>query len=315
MSADVLVSVQASPRDRDSWLALATEVESRGFQGLYAGDHPGSAASPFVALASAAAVTERIRLGTCVLNAGLWEPLTLANQVATLDVVSGGRAVLGVGAGHTPQEWISTGRSFPTSGERIEHMVELVETTTALLGGRTVSHRGRHFTLADAMLADPRPLQSRIPLLVGGNATRLLKFAAQHADIVGVTGAGRTLSDGHHHEVDWTPSGLARIAKTIRSAAGVSNASPELEALVQHVEITNDSTAVARRLTEHIVGASVNDLLSAPFVWIGTVGEIRDRIQEHWASLGLRRYVIRPPAIRAALSIIDMSHQRFPRGG
>ena len=77
-------------------------MERAGFDGLYIGDHPGSGPAPFVALAAAAAVTERIQLGTCVLNAGVWDPVTLAGEVATLDVLSGRRAVLGVGAGHTP---------------------------------------------------------------------------------------------------------------------------------------------------------------------------------------------------------------------
>ncbi|MDP1807252.1 MAG: LLM class flavin-dependent oxidoreductase, partial [Acidimicrobiales bacterium] len=123
------VSVQASPRDRASWLALAVDVEAAGFAGLYVSDHPGSGPAPFVALAAAAAVTERIQLGTCVLNAGVWEPMRLATEVATLDVVSGGRAVLGVGAGHTPSEWTSTGRPYPLAAERVDRMEELVTLT------------------------------------------------------------------------------------------------------------------------------------------------------------------------------------------
>ena len=111
----VRVSVQAGPSNRSSWLELARSVEDGGYHALYAADHPGTSPSPFVALAAAAAVTERIELGTCVVNAGLWEPLALANAVSTLDLVSDGRAIVGVGAGHTPQEWTSSGRSFPSS--------------------------------------------------------------------------------------------------------------------------------------------------------------------------------------------------------
>lgn len=177
----VRVSVQASPRDRASWLALVAEVEHAGFDGLFVGDHPGSGPAPFVALAAAAAVTERIQLGTCVLNAGVWDPVALACEVATLDVVSGGRAVLGVGAGHTPQEWTATGRPYPSPGERVDRMAELVDATQALLRGESVSHRGNHFTLVDAVLADPRPVRDRVPLMVGGNGTRVLRFAAQRA--------------------------------------------------------------------------------------------------------------------------------------
>jgi len=127
----VRVSVQASPREAPSWLALATEVERAGFDGLYVGDHPGSGPAPFVALAAAAAVTERLRLGTCVLNAAVWDPVQLAGEVSTLDGCPGG-AVLGIGAGHTPQEWTSTGRGVPSPAERVDRMVELIDATYAL---------------------------------------------------------------------------------------------------------------------------------------------------------------------------------------
>lgn len=96
------ISVQATPESARSWTELARTVESAGFDGLYVADHLGSSCSPFVALAAAATVTRRIRLGTCVINAGAWEPVALASEVATLDLLSGGRCRLGIGAGHTP---------------------------------------------------------------------------------------------------------------------------------------------------------------------------------------------------------------------
>lgn len=291
------MSVQGSPKDRAGWLALASEVEEAGLDGLYVYDHPASGPAPFVALAAAAAVTERIQLGTCVVNAGMWEPVQLASEIATLDVVSGGRAVLGVGAGHTPQEWTSTGRAYPSPGERVDRMEELIDTTVALLRGEHVSHRGRHFTLDDAVLTEPRIVRDRVPLLVGGNGTRVLRFGAQRADIVGVTGLGRTLADGHRHEVDWSPSGLSRIAGVVSAAAEASGNRPQIEALVQHVEITDDASAAAARLTAHVPGASVDDLLRAPFVWIGTVEEIRAKLRAHQTDLGIDRYVVREPAL------------------
>jgi probable F420-dependent oxidoreductase len=299
------VSVQASPRDRASWLRFAAEVEAAGFDGLYVFDHPGTGPAPFVALASAAAVTERIRLGTCVLNAGTWEPMKLACEAATLDVVSGGRTVLGVGAGHTPAEWTATGHPYPSPAGRVARMIELVTATRALLAGENVSVRGESFTLSDATLHDPRPVQDRIPLLVGGNGTKVLRFAAQHADIVGITGTGRTLPDGHRHDVDWSPAALSRIADLIDSLSTSTGRRPQLDALVQHVEVTDDAEAAAERLVEHIPGASVNDLLGAPFVWLGTVEEIRTNLRTHNTRWGIERYTVRAPALRDAARIIS----------
>lgn len=293
----VRVSVQASPRDRVSWLRFTAEVEAAGFDGLFVADHPGSGPAPFVALAAAAGVTERIQLGTCVLNAGTWDPMKLACETATLDVISGGRAVLGVGAGHTPAEWTAIGQPYPSPAERVSRMIELVTATEALLAGEPTSFRGEYFALIDAALQDPRPVQDRIPLLIGGNGTRVLRFAAEHADVVGVTGLGRTLADGHHHNVDWSPAGLRRIADIIDSASTSTGRRPQVDALVQHVEITDDAKSAAERLTEHVPGASVDDLLGAPFVWLGTVEEIRENLRGHEAALGIERYTVRGPAV------------------
>ena len=304
-SVALRVSVQASPTDRASWLRLAAEVEEAGFDGLFVADHPGSGPAPFVALAAAAGATERIRLGTYVLNAGVWEPMRLASEAATLDVVSDGRAVLGVGAGHTPAEWTAVGERYPSPRERVARLIELVSATDALLTGGSVSFRGDSFTLIDAALQDPRPVQERIPLLVGGNGTQLLRFAAQHASIVGVTGLGRTMADGHRHEVDWSPSGLRRIADIISSVNASTARRPEIDALVQHVEITDDAAAAAARLADHVAGASVNDLLGTPFVWIGTVEEIKDNLRDHEAAFGIERYTVREPAVADARRILS----------
>jgi alkanesulfonate monooxygenase SsuD/methylene tetrahydromethanopterin reductase-like flavin-dependent oxidoreductase (luciferase family) len=100
--AGIAVSVQAVPTDLRSWLALARRLESAGFHGLLMGDHPGSGASPWPALGSAAAVTQTLRLGTYVVQAGVREPMHVAADAATLDTLAPGRVVLGLGAGHTP---------------------------------------------------------------------------------------------------------------------------------------------------------------------------------------------------------------------
>ena len=135
-----------------------------------------------------------------------------------------------LGAGHTPSEWTGIGQPFPSPAERVARMMELVTTTKALLVGDTVSHRGDFFTLIDATLQDPRPVQDPIPVLIGGNGTNLLRFAAQHAEIVGVTGLGPTLADGHRHTVDWSPEGLRRIADIINSATTPTGRRPQIDA-------------------------------------------------------------------------------------
>jgi alkanesulfonate monooxygenase SsuD/methylene tetrahydromethanopterin reductase-like flavin-dependent oxidoreductase (luciferase family) len=100
-SPQIEISLQASRTDQRGWAEIARRCEASGLRALLVSDHPGSGASPFVALASAAAVTSTLRLGSYVVNAGVRPPLLLASEVATLDVVSDGRAELEVLARET----------------------------------------------------------------------------------------------------------------------------------------------------------------------------------------------------------------------
>lgn len=304
MTADVMAGVEAAPSDVDDWAAFARRVEDLGFSSLRVSDHPGSGPAPFVALAAAAAVTERIELGTYVVNAGAWDPMTLASEAATLDVVSGGRALLGVGAGHTPAEWRMRGLPYPSPGARVDRMIELVDATTRLLGGEEVTSAGDHVTLHQARLERPRPVQRSIPLLIGGNGRRVLSYAAERADVVALSGLGRTLADGHRHEVRWNEAEIDRRMELVRSAAAGAGRAPRIEALVQLVELTDDAEETAGGLAAQVVGLRAEDALRAPFAWIGTVDAIAARLRAHRERWGLDRYVVRAAAVDAAHQVL-----------
>ena len=302
----VQVSVQGRFVSRGQWVRLAEATDRSGFDCLYAADHPGSSAAPFSALAAAAVVTERVRLGTCVLNGGLWEPLPLASQLATLDALSAGRAVFGVGAGHTPAEWAMVGSDFPQAAKRVDRLIELVDAVRVLLRGESLTTSGTYFRLQEAVLSEPRPVQRSIPLMVGGNGRRVLTFAAESADIVGVTGLGRTLADGHSHEAEWSSTALDRTFGVIDSAARRVGRRPDIEVLVQHIEITDDPRRAAESITDLIPGASADDLLRAPFMWIGTPDLIVTQIREFERRWGITRYVVRDTAVDAASTVLSL---------
>ncbi|MEU4692270.1 LLM class flavin-dependent oxidoreductase [Actinoplanes sp. NPDC023714] len=279
-------SLQAQPTDAGSWLKLAIRAEELGFDALLAADHPGTSASPFVALAAAAAVTSRIRLGSNVSNAGVREAVHLAADVATLDVVSGGRAIVGLGAGHTPAEWEAVGRVRPGVHGRVERCVAVALAVRELLDGG---------------LEGPRPVQDRVPMTIGTANSRLLRWAAEHADIVGLSGLGRTLPDGHRHEARW---GRAQIEHQIAQVRlGAAERKPVLEALVQIVEVTDDASAAAKPHADRI-GIPVEELLDAPFALIGTLDEIRAAIRRHEQQWGITRYVVREPYLEAVVPLI-----------
>lgn len=302
----IRVSLQGQLESTPRWLELARTADAGGFDALYVGDHPGTSPAPFVALAAAATVTERIRLGTCVLNAGRWEPLALASEVATLDVLSDGRALLGIGAGHTPAEWLMAGLEIPRPGLRVARLTEVAEAVRLLLTGDEISFSGVHLDLKKAVLKQPRPIQDPIPLMIGGNGRNLLRFAATAADIVGVTGLGTLLGDGHSHEVDWRATTLDSTFDLIRLAAGTTGRTPSIEALVQHVEFTDDAEAHAHEIAKVIPGASGGDILASPFVWIGTPEEIALQLHEFEERWGVTRYVVREAALTQATEMLRL---------
>jgi len=308
MSADISFAVQAAPADGEGWVSLARRVESMGFEVLSVSDHPGITASPFVALAAVAPVTRSVVLGTAVLNAGVREPLDVASDVASLELLSGGRTLLGLGAGHTPGEWSAIGRSYPSPSDRIARLAEFVPVVRSLLAGEAVNHEGRFFALREARLelAPARP----VPLLIGGNSRALVRLGAAEADVVEIGGLGRTLPDGHFHELRWSEREIDQIVATFHEAAG--SRQPRLGALVQFVTVTDDAPRVAEAFLASAAQRqpaatlpSIDEVLGTPFVLIGTVVELAQKLlnlRERW---GFTRYTIRAGAIDAVGDVME----------
>ena len=292
----ITMSVQAEPADLRSWLALAQRLERAGFHGLLMGDHPGSGPSPWPALGSAAAVTETLKLGTYVVQAGVREPMHVAADAATLDILAPSRVVLGVGAGHTPREWGDVGRARPGPRQRAERLAEFVTAVAGLLNGDTVTLEGSYLTLRDSLL-DGLPANNRVRLAVGGGHPFVLRAAARHADIVGLSGLGRTLPDGHHHQVRWSRADLRHQLQIVRGEAQQVARTPVIEALVQLVRVTDDRAGVVAELSATIPGATAEDVSRTPFALIGTHEQMAGQMLAQAEDLGITGYVVREPAV------------------
>jgi probable F420-dependent oxidoreductase len=306
----ITFAVQGHPTTREAWVALARRAEELGCEALSVADHPGSTAAPFVALAVASEATARLRLATSVVNAGAWTPLALAREAATLDVLSDGRTILGIGAGHRPAEWAMEGRTRPAADERIDALFEVVIAVRRLLAGEVVTERTRHVHLHEAVLRWPSPARGSVPVLIGGNARRLVEAAAAHADIVELTGLGRTLPDGHRHEADWSRRSIDERVDRFRR--GRRGREPRLGALVQIVEVTADRVSAAEAQRTALLGLlpdasvpSVEEILSAPFVMLGTEDEIVGQLREQRTRWGIDRYTVRADALEAVGPIIE----------
>jgi probable F420-dependent oxidoreductase len=293
---------------------LATRAESAGFDGIAVADHPGSTWSPFVMLASVVGCTNRLRLGTAVINCGVREPLDIAADSATLQVLSGGRVILGVGAGHTPAEWSQIGRSRPSPSGRIERFDEVVRSVMALLRGETVTLDGSHVKLNQARLQMELPPPPS--LLLGGGNRRLIRLGCELADVVELGGVGQTLPDGHYHEPRWSVAHVEAAVGAFDAACVAAGRTPVLGALVQLVEITDDAEEAAHRYlhaASEVIPAeflpTVEDLLECPYVFIGTAAEIATKVRRLRDRFGFSRYTVRSidPMIEVFAALSPMS--------
>jgi hypothetical protein len=149
------------------------------------------------------------------------------------------------------------------------------------------------------------PVQDPVPLLVGGNGRRVLGYAAGHADIVGLTGLGRTLVDGHHHEVEWSEEAIDGRLALVRRAADGRATPPRLDALVQAVVVTESRADAAERFAADVPKLTPTDVLASPYALIGSASQIADELIEHRERWGITSYTVRADAIDAVAPLIE----------
>jgi probable F420-dependent oxidoreductase len=226
-------------------------AEEAGFDVVTTADHVGST-SPFVMLTAAAVVTTRVRLRTYVLDYGFWNAGLLARDVATLDVLSGGRVEVGLGAGHKPLEHEAVGASFPPFRERIAGM-------------EAMARRLRRYL--DDPEFRPAPVQRPVPLLIGAMSVSALEAAATVGDTVALAGAVQL--PGH-------PAGTltlvgpdtvderVRLVQDLRASQGLPPAT--FDALLQQVVLGSSAEDLAQAWEEDSQGAiKAADIVDSPF--------------------------------------------------
>ena len=177
----------------DAWartIELAQQAEVLGFEALWVFDHFHTVPAPtdeitfesFSVLAALSMATQRVRLGHMVICAGFRNPSLTAKMSSTIDVISGGRFELAIGAGWKEEEWRAYGYDFPTLAERMGMLGDQLEVIQAMFGPGRATYEGR-FAHVRGAINVPKGLQPHIPIIVGGNGARVTAgFAIQYAD-------------------------------------------------------------------------------------------------------------------------------------
>ena len=182
----------------DRWRAIAERVEELGFESLWRSDHfmslmgaePRQALETWTALTLAAAETTRLRFGPLVCSMTFRHPALLARMAAAVDELSGGRLVLGVGAGWNEPEHRAFGLPFPPVKERMDRLEEGIEVLLRLFGDQPASYTGRYYALDNAVMLPKSAQRPHPPLLIGGGGERrTLRLVARYADEWNLPGA------------------------------------------------------------------------------------------------------------------------------
>jgi F420-dependent oxidoreductase-like protein len=172
-------------RPWDELLKLAQQADAAGLDGIWVCDHFVSERGPMLegwtCLAALATATRRVRIGSLVAGNTYRHPAVVANMAATIDHASSGRFVLGIGAGWQVDEHVAYGIPMPPTAERLDRLEEACELITSLLREQRTTFAGRFYRTINAP-CEPKPLQSPLPLLVGGGGERrTMRIAARFA--------------------------------------------------------------------------------------------------------------------------------------
>ncbi len=268
------------------WREKARHVEAVGFDTLLIADHLADGMlSSLALLVAAAEATDRLRVGTLVLNNDFRHPVLLAREAATVDLLTDGRLELGLGAGHMRHEYCEAGLTFDPPAVRVARMTEAVEIIRRLLDGDEVTFEGRHYRV-DHHRCYPAP-SGHVPLLIGGYGRRVLAAAGRYADIVSFTGFSQVEGERSVNPTHFTDDGLRSQIGWVISAAAERFDQLELSTLVQGVRITTDRYAAAREVQPLLTALMVDDVLSSPYSLIGTAEQIADQLGERRDRLGI----------------------------
>jgi probable F420-dependent oxidoreductase len=286
----------------EAWVALARNAEQLGYSSLLVPDHLGHQLSPIAAISAAAAVTDRLRVGGFVFANDFRHPLILARETATLDLLSGGRLELGLGAGWRVSDYRQLGVPYDPPGRRIDRLAESIPIVKRLLSGETVTHEGPTYRLGAARVW-PRPVQRpHPPIIMGGGGPRMLRLAAREADIVGFI--PQFSPNGRPMLTDATESALERKVALVQEAAGERFAHLELNLFIADAGLIGSGQPVGGSLLAAAKSATVG-LMGSPYLLYGTLDQLRDLLERRRERTGISYYSIMQRSAQAMAPLVS----------
>ena len=273
---------------KDDWATKARRAEDSGYAILLLPDHLGEHFAPGPALMAAANVTT-LRLGTYVYDNDFRHPVVLAKEVATIDVLTGGRFELGLGAGWRASEYQQAGIPFDEASVRVERTEETLRIIKGLFSEGPVDFTGKYYTITQ-LEGFPKPVQRpHPPILIGGGSKRMLSIAGREADIVSLNFRARG-----SESLDMTS--IEQKLTWIRQAAGDRFNDLEFNLITFAVVVTDRPQEAAQQVAAFMrafIGATKDDavtveqVLASPHFLIGSVDQISEELLSYREKYGI----------------------------
>ena len=287
--------IQLANLPADGWRERLGRIEALGYSSIFWPDHFNPMWEPTAALAAAAAVTERVRIGSLVYGVDYRHPVVMAKSAATLQLLSGGRHEFGLGAGWMETDYAAAGMPYDRPGLRIERLEEALQIIRGMWTRERTSFEGRHYRVRDVERAVAGLDESEPPrVLVGGGGPRLLALAGRHADIVGIN---PKLSEGRvtrETAADALVENTREKVRWVREAAEAAGRDPELlelNALVFVVALADDP-GPARAAIGQQTGLTPEEIATCPLFLTGSASEIQDRLLKQREETGISYVVV-----------------------
>ena len=281
-------------RSAEHWREIARRAEALGYDTLLMPDHITDQLAPMPALAAAAAATTTLRVGSFVFDNDYRNPLMLAKEATTLDLLSDGRLEFGIGAGWSRRDYQQLGIPYDTPKVRVDRMEEAVVLMKRLWTEEKVTHEGSHYRVHDATVL-PKPTQRpHPPLMIGASGPRMLRIAAREAQIVAFVPSLNRLGVSTLRSL-MTGSVEKRIALLRRAPRF---AELELNVIVFDAAVIDRARSIVDGLTARLKSA-VTAVAESPFVLYGSTSSVIEDLLRQRERLGISYIALPGTAMRA----------------
>jgi probable F420-dependent oxidoreductase len=270
----------------------ARRAEQLGYHALVVSDHLLGQLSPVVTMATVAAATSTLRMSAFVHNNDLRHPAVLAQDLASIDVLSGGRVDVAIGAGWNKPEYEAIGISFDRTRVRQARLAESIAVLKGMFSGAPFSFAGEYYTITEYAAEPVTAQRPHPPFFIGGGGRRTLTLAGREADIVGL--APRILPSGIVDAASLTLAGTREKVDWVRAAAGDRFPSLELNIYPSTwpVTVTDNLRAEVRRYIDHLrtqtgVELSEEEVIDSPHLFIGSIDRLVEKFLQLREELGI----------------------------